>query len=192
MIEDDDLVLTGLKKGDKTVFERIFRNYYAELCGFSLRYVGDPLVAEEIVQDLFCKIWSRRDDLKITSSFKSYLYKATANHSLNFIRHREMERKYFEYVGFEVEEASGVAQYESDGELSVMVGKALSELPEKRREIFEMSRFEGMKYQEIADKLGINIKTVETQMTRALDFLRHYLREFISVIMLIINLKSNL
>jgi RNA polymerase sigma-70 factor, ECF subfamily len=189
MTEEDHIHITGLKNGDRSVFERIFRLYYAELCGFSLRYVADPLIAEEIIQDLFCKLWSRKEELVITTSLKSYLYKAAVNHSLNFIRHREMQRKYFDYVGFEVDEASGDNHFESDGELSILVGKALAEMPGKRREIFELSRFEGLKYQEIADKLGINIKTVETQMTRALDFMRHYLREFISIIWLIISMK---
>jgi RNA polymerase sigma-70 factor, ECF subfamily len=99
-----------------------------------------------------------------------------------------MQRKYFNYVGFEVDDLAGGFNHEPDGELAALVQKALLELPEKRREIFELSRFEGLKYHEIAEKLGINIKTVETQMTRALEFMRKYLKEFITVIMLIINI----
>ena len=159
------------------------------MCRFSLRYVADPIIAEEIIQDLFCKLWIRREELSINMSLRSYLYKAALNHSLNFLRHREMQRKYFEYVGFEVDQVSGNGHYDSDGELSVRISKALAELPEKRREIFELSRFEGLKYHEIAERLGINIKTVETQMTRALDFLRHYLKEYMSAILLIMNVK---
>jgi RNA polymerase sigma-70 factor, ECF subfamily len=187
LTDEDHLLITGLKNGDRAVFERIFRVYYPELCGFTLRYLADPMVSEEVIQDLFCKLWHRREELVINTSLRSYLYKAAANHSINHIRHQEMQRKYFNYVGFEVDEMAGGLHHDSDGELSVMVQKALLELPEKRREIFEMSRFEGMKYHEIADKLGIKIKTVETQMTRALDFMRKYLKEFISVILLIIN-----
>lgn len=187
MTEEDHILITGLKNGDRKIFERIFRAYYSELCGYSLRFVLDPLIAEEIVQDLFCKMWIRREDLVITTSLKSYLYKATGNHSLNHIRHLEIQRKYVDFVGFEVDEVSGGNHYESDAELSEQVSKAIMQLPEKRREIFQLSRFEGLKYHEIADKLGINVKTVETQMTRALDYLRHYLREFIPGIILIIN-----
>ena len=98
-----------------------------------------------------------------------------------------MERRYVGFVGFEMDEATGGSALDSDGELSGVFEKALLRLPQKRREIFEMSRFEGMKYQEIADKLGVNIKTVETQMTRALDFMRRNLKEFLSVTLLIIN-----
>jgi RNA polymerase sigma-70 factor (ECF subfamily) len=188
MTEEDHLLISGLKNGDRTVFEQIFRTYYPEICGFSLRYLPDPLVAEEVVQDLFCKVWFRRNEIVINTSLKSYLYKAAVNHALNYLRHQEMQRKYFDYVGFEVNEVAGGIHYESDGELQGLVQKALLELPEKRREIFEMSRFEGMKYHEIAEKLGINIKTVETQMTRALDFMRQYLKEYISIILLIISI----
>jgi len=187
LTDEDHLLITGLKNGDRSVFEQIFRTYYPELCGFSLRYLADPMVSEEVVQDFFCKLWFRRHELVINSSLKSYLYKAVVNHSINHIRHQDMQRKYFDYVGFEVDEMSGGIQYDSDGELSFLLRKALLELPEKRREIFEMSRFEGLKYQEIADKLGINIKTVETQMTRALEFMRKYLKEFLSIILLIVS-----
>jgi RNA polymerase sigma-70 factor, ECF subfamily len=186
LTELDHIQIEGLKNGDRAVFEQIFRTYYPELCGFSLRYLVDPMVAEEVIQDLFCKLWQRKHELVITVSLKSYLYRAAVNHSLNHIRHNEMQRRHFEYVGFEVDEMDGGIHHESDGELDGLVQKALLELPEKRREIFEMSRFEGLKYHEIADRLGINIKTVETQMTRALDFLRHRLKEFITIILLII------
>ncbi len=185
MNSEDQILISGLKNGDRSIFERIFRTYYPELCGFSLRYLADPLIAEEVVQDLFYKLWIRREELTVNTSLKSYLYKATVNHSLNYIRHREMQRKYVEFVGFDVDEVSGGYMHQSDGELNDRVQKALLALPEKRREIFELSRFEGLKYHEIAEKLGINIKTVETQMTRALDFLRQYLKEYISVILLI-------
>jgi RNA polymerase sigma-70 factor, ECF subfamily len=188
LTNEDQHLISGLKNGDRTIFEQIFRAYYPELCGFSLRYLSDPMVAEEVVQDLFCKLWFRREELIINTSLKSYLYKAAANHSINHIRHQDMQRKYFSYVGFEVDEMAGGLHHDSDGELSLLVQKALLELPEKRREIFEMSRFEGLKYHEIAEKLGINIKTVETQMTRALEFMRKYLKEFISVIALIFNI----
>ena len=190
MTHEDHLLISGLKNGDRTVFEQIFRTYYPELCGFSLRYLVDPLVAEEVIQDLFCKLWFRREELVINSSLKSYLYKAAVNHSINYIRHLEMQRKYFDFVGFEVDEISGGSHTDPDGELSGLVQKALLELPGKRREIFEMSRFDGMKYHEIAEKLGISIKTVEAQVSRALEFMRKYLKEYISIILLIINILS--
>lgn len=188
MTDEDIILVTGLKTGDKTVFEQIFRTYYPELCGYALRYVHDPVLAEEVIQELFFKLWIRREELVITTSLKNYLLRAAINHALNHIRHQEMQRKYMDYVGFEVDSVEGSMHYEPDGELSHRLKKALLQLPEKRREIFMLSRFEGLKYHEIAEKLGINIKTVETQMTRTLEFLRQYLREFISVIILMINM----
>lgn len=191
MIDQDHILISGLKDGDKAVFEQLFRSYYPELCRYSLRFVHDPLVAEEVIQELFFKIWTRREELIINTSLRNYLYKAAYNHSLNFIRHREMHRRYFDYIGFEVDEMTSGELADSDGELSVQVHKALLKLPEKRREIFMMSRFEGLKYHEIAEKLGIHIKTVETQMTRALEFLRDYLKEYIPIILLIISVLKN-
>jgi len=187
--EQDHFLIEGLKRGDRAIFERIFRSYYQELCGFALRYLADPVEAEEVVQDLFFKLWTRREELLINTSLKSYLYKAVANHSLNHLRHLEIQRKYMDYVGFDVNNVSGGIHIDSDGELQRVVKQALQELPEKRREIFEMSRFEGLRYHEIAEKLGINIKTVETQMTRALEFMRRYLQEFMTVILLILSMK---
>ncbi len=187
MNQEDLQLITGLKDGDRAVFEHIFRKYYSELCRFSLRYLPDKLVAEEVIQDLFCKLWFRKSELVINTSLRNYLYKATVNFCLNYLHHQEMERRYVGFVGFEMDEATGGSALDSDGELSGVFEKALLRLPQKRREIFEMSRFEGMKYQEIADKLGVNIKTVETQMTRALDFMRRNLKEFLSVTLLIIN-----
>jgi RNA polymerase sigma-70 factor (ECF subfamily) len=192
MTQEDQQLINGLKRGDRTVFEHIFRNYYPELCRFVLRYLPDKLIAEEVIQDLFCKLWFRREELIINTSLKSYLFRAAVNFSLNHIRHQEMQRKYVDYVGFEVDDVSAGSPEDADDELSGLFHKALLELPEKRREIFEMSRFEGLKYHEIAKKLGINIKTVETQMTRALEFMRNYLKEFISVTILIINTMMKL
>ena len=187
MNQEDLRLINGLKEGDRDIFEYIFRKYYPELCRFSLRYVPDPMVAEEVIQDLFCKLWFRREELVINTSLSSYLFKAAVNYSLNHIRYQEMQRKHIDFVGFDVDEVSGGSPEDTDGELNGYFQKALLELPAKRREIFEMSRFEGLKYHEIAEKLGVNVKTVETQMTRALEFMRRYLKEFISVTLLIIN-----
>ena len=187
MNQEDLQLITGLKNGDRAVFEHIFRKYYPEMCRFSLRYLPDKMAAEEVVQDLFCKLWFRKEEIVINSSLKSYLYGATVNFCLNYLHHLEMERKYVGFVGFEMDENTSGSTMDSDGELTGLFEKALLRLPQKRREIFEMSRFDGLKYQEIADKLGVNIKTVETQMTRALDLMRRHLKEFLPAILLIIN-----
>lgn len=186
MADNDALYLKGLKEGDRFVFEQIFREHYPLLCSYARRYVPDKSTAEEIVQDFFCKLWDKHDDIQINTGFSSYLRKAVINHSLNYTRRVETERKFVDY-GDNLEEIHGTNDHDSNNELSEYITRALLELPEKRREIFELSRFEGLKYHEIAEKLNLSVKTVETQMTRSLEFMRKYLKDFIVTIALIIN-----
>lgn len=186
MADKDALYLKGLKEGDRFVFEQIFRDYYPILCSYARRYVPDKSTAEEIVQDFFCRLWDKHSEIHINTGFSSYLRKSVINHCINHFRKIETERKFVDY-GDNLEEIHGTIDHESNNELNDLFTKALLELPEKRREIFELSRFEGLKYQEIAQKLNINIKTVETQMTRSLEFMRKYLKDFITVIALIMN-----
>jgi RNA polymerase sigma-70 factor (ECF subfamily) len=173
------------------VFEQIFREYYPQLCRYIYRYTADVNQSEEVVQDFFCKLWDKHYEIEISSSFGGYLFKAVTNHFLNYIRRQRKERLLFKQADDNHDE-TGFTTQDTDSELAEKYSLAILQLPEKRREIFEMSRFEGMKYQEIADKLEINIKTVETQMTRSLEFLRKYLKEFISVIVLIISIIQKL
>jgi len=186
MTDKDSLYIKGLKEGNRLVFEQIFREYYPLLCNYARRYTNDRLTAEEIVQDFFCKLWDKHHEIHINTLFGSYLRKAVVNHCLNHFRKLDSERKFIDHED-NMEEIHGTNDHESNGELDALIAKALLELPEKRREIFQMSRFEGLKYHEIAEKLDLNIKTVETQMSRSLEFMRKYLKDFISVIVLIIS-----
>ncbi|MFZ4547856.1 MAG: RNA polymerase sigma-70 factor [Bacteroidales bacterium] len=191
MADKDSLYIKGLKEGDHFVFEQIFREYYPLLCNFARRYTTDKALAEEVVQDFFCRLWDKQNEINITTGLSSYLRKSVLNHCLNFTRKLEIERKFVNY-GENLEELYGTNDFDSNSELSEHLDMALAQLPEKRREIFELSRFEGLKYHEIAEKLNINIKTVETQMTRSLDFMRKYLKDFIISIVLIMNMINKM
>jgi RNA polymerase sigma-70 factor (ECF subfamily) len=186
MDEKDALYLKGIKNGDRIVFEQLFREYYPLLCAYVRRYTADKSSAEEVVQDFFCKLWDKHHEIQVNTSINSYLRKSVFNHCLNYLRKAEIEHRYVNF-GDNLEEIHGTRDHDSNNELSDHVTRALLELPEKRREIFEMSRFEGMKYHEIAEKLNINIKTVETQMVRSLEFMRKYLKDFITIIVLIMS-----
>jgi len=186
MADKDALYLKGLKEGDRFVFEQIFREYYPILCTYARRYTTDKLTAEEIVQDFFCRLWDKHEEIQINTGFSSYIRKSVINHCLNHTRKIEIDRKFINF-GENLEEIYGTNDHDSNNELSEHITRALLELPEKRREIFELSRFDGLKYQEIAEKLNLSIKTVETQMARSLEFMRKYLKDFIAVIVLIMN-----
>lgn len=192
MTEKDELYIIGLQQGDRVVFEQIFREYYPLLCNFARRYIYDKSTAEEVVQDFFCKLWDRHDQIHINTSFGSYLYKSVTNYCFNHYRNLEIERKVIVENAENLDELPGNHDLDPGTVLSEKISKALLELPEKRREIFELSRFEGLKYHEIAAKLNLNIKTVETQMARSLEFLRTHLKEYLKTIALIISVLTKL
>lgn len=172
-----------IQKGSLYAYELIFRRYYVSLCGFATRFVHQPEIAEEIVQNVFLKLWERRATLSIETSLKSYLFRAIYNGCNNHLVHTKVKNKYLSLA----QDAALRQQSLSDPVLDSLTYKELDEsitqsieaLPEECKRIFKMSRFDGLKYAEIADQLGISIKTVETQISRALARLREDLRDFL-------------
>ncbi|GAB4245263.1 MAG: RNA polymerase sigma-70 factor [Ekhidna sp.] len=161
---------------DPNHFEITYKRYFTMLVGFAFQYVEDGDVAEDIVQEVFSKIWNQANEIDIRTNEKSYLFGAVRNACLNHIRHEKVKEAHASETKHEVIE--GVAFLEME-ELQEKVDRALAELPEKRRQIFEMSRFEGKKYHEIATELNISVKTVETQMSRALKVMREMLGSYL-------------
>ncbi len=179
-----NILIDGLKNGDQKVFDRIFRLYYSPLCKYCMRYVADAESAEEIVQELFCKLWMKREDLVIHTSMQSYLYQAVRNYALNEISQKKLQEKHRQFIGFAVKNQEDHSDLLEEADLDQLIRTALLRLPDKRREVFELSRHEGLKYQQIADKLNISVKTVEAQMTKALGQLRSMLKDYLPVIVL--------
>lgn len=172
---------------DKGDFENLFRLYYQDLCSYAHHFLKDSAAAEEIVQDIFFKLWEKREQLKVTTSIKAYLFQSTRNRCLNVIKHidirenykqqNEQVRKSSELEGFDEMEVS---------ELQDKIQVAISKLPPERQKIFMLSRYEGLRYKEIAKKLGLSPKTVENQMGRALKFLREELVEYLPLLLIIL------
>jgi RNA polymerase sigma-70 factor (ECF subfamily) len=154
-------------RGDELVFEQLFRAWYARLVLFAFKFLSDRQEAENIVQMVFIKYWEKRKELKI-ESLNSYLMTAVRNSCLNELK----RRPHF----YSVEEQFNLAEEKDedgyDEELIKKVQDAIDEMPPQRQKIFKMSRFEGVKYKEIAFRLGISPKTVEAQMGKALKTLR--------------------
>ncbi|RZS63972.1 RNA polymerase sigma-70 factor (ECF subfamily) [Pseudobacter ginsenosidimutans] len=170
-----------------TAFENVFKSHFKSLHSYAYTIVKDDMVAEEMVQNVFCKIWEKKGHLEIETSLTAYLYRAVYNESLNHIKHQKVRLAYQAHASYQMKEQTDSASKKvllSD--LEQKLRKAMSELPEQCRTIFQMSRFEELKYQEIADRLGISIKTVENQMGKALKLLRSKLIDFLPLLLIIL------
>ena len=168
---------------DKGTFEELFRSYFTPLCSFAQKYVGDIDEAKDIVHNVFINLWNKREDIDLNTSLKSYLFQGVYNRSLNYIRdHKKLVR--FDTPQTEAELGQYVESRDhlESSETENRINRALDDLPDKCREIFLMNRFDGLKYREIAEKLNISIKTVETQMSRALKTLREKLSDMITIL----------
>jgi RNA polymerase sigma-70 factor, ECF subfamily len=175
-------ILERIRNGDKEAFETIFRAYYQSLCIFSLRYLKRTDLAEEIVQDIFVTIWDKRSNLQFETSLKSYLYRAVHNNSLKFLQHQKVVDKHAQYLIAQKEQY----YYEPLNNLQIaevtkLLENAFKSMPQKTREIFTLSRDEGLKYAEIAEKMEISVKTVEAHMGNALKILRENLNEYLNI-----------
>lgn len=167
-------------------FEQIFHSLYGELCSYANMFLKDLEAGEEIVQELFVKLWENRESVDIKSSVRSYLLRAVRNSCLNFLKHQKVEESYKQYNEEIRNESSFALDEEYVGsELELKIREVIDQLPPERKKIFLMSRFEGLKYREIADKSGISIKTVENQMGKAIKFLREELAEYTTLLILI-------
>ncbi|MFD2574399.1 RNA polymerase sigma-70 factor [Spirosoma soli] len=182
----DQEILSAIQLGDERVFEAVFRQHYNALCQYGYSFLKDWDDAEEVVQAVFMTIWEKRDGLEINISLKSYLYRAVHNRCLNRIKHLTVQAEHRSHVAAEVGQLyEAPAQVLMANELSDRLQEAIQQLPDQCRLIFTMSRFEELKYQEIADRLGLSIKTVENQIGKALRILRTELAEYLPVLILL-------
>jgi RNA polymerase sigma-70 factor (ECF subfamily) len=157
----------NIQQKDEGTFERYYKEHYKSFFLMSCKYVKDPALAEEIVNDVFLKLWEDGDKIKIESSLKSYIYRAVINRSINLLNKSKRELSHRTDINAIPEESYELRQIE-ENELTVKIYAAIDQLPDQCRRVFEMSRFEELKQQEIADKLGISIKTVKNHITLAL------------------------
>jgi len=171
---------------DIASYESLFKRYYSELCGFANNYLQDIEAAEEIVQAFFVKYWEKRAQYSEVQFKKAYFYTSIKNACLNQLKHIEVREEYKIHNQREMEaEKYSVADELDATELSEKIRQSIENLPEKRREIFIMSRYDGLRYKEIADKLKISLKTVENQMGSALKHLRLDLVDYLTILILI-------
>ena len=171
----DTELLERLRRGDTSAFDVIFRTWYGPLVGTAERMLRDRAVAEELVQDVMLELWRRRETLSSDGSAQAYLFQATRNRVLNHLRHLKIEQRSEPEVRGESSSNPPADAALVQQELSTAVQRAVQALPDRCREVFELSRVHGLKYAEIAHALGISVKTVEAQMGKALRTLRERL-----------------
>ncbi len=178
-----------VKEGNERAFENIFRTYYAMLCNYANNFFQQSEDAEEVVQATFIRMWEKREQIEVQTSLKSYLFRAVHNAALNRLKQQNR------FESMDVLDASSTPHaYEQVGvetkELSALIQQQIETLPPQCRAIFTLSRFENMKYAEIADALNLSIKTVENQMGKALKMLRVGLKPYLNLIFLTILAKE--
>lgn len=175
-MNNNELLFSQFLKGNKQSFEILFKRFYAPLCAYAYTYVHDYDEAEDLIQGFFAKIWDSQPDIRINTSVKNYFFRSVRNLSLNHIKHRAVVDQHQKETLRNMEIADN-EQSASDFVLVERINFHIDQLPPKRREIFLLSRQHDLKYREIADRLNISVKTVETQMGLALKELRNKLSE---------------
>ena len=171
-------MIRRIRNGDKKEFESLFRSSYVSLVLYAKTLIKDHDTAEEIVQDLFFRLWQDKEKINIESSLNGYLFRSVHNKCLHYIEHSRVVIRHAEEMIYRQtenqESPSDILNYK---ELQEKIARILERLPAKCGKIFTMSRFEGLKYTEIAEKLSVSVKTVEANMGRALKEFRKELAQ---------------
>lgn len=174
----DSEIIRRIRQGDVGQFESLFRSSYISLVKYAKTIVRDHDTAEEIVQDLFFRLWKDKEKIQIESSLNGYLFRAVHNRCLHHIEHGRVVEKYsHEFAAGEAESQEDPADIMHYKELQSKIARIIERLPERCGKIFCMSRYEGLKYSEIAERLSVSIKTVESNMGKALKEFRKVLAE---------------
>ncbi len=176
----DQQLMEQLKQGNEKALEILFKKYYSSLTRFANTILKDKASAEDMVQDVFMKIWNNSNRIEINSSLKAYLFTATRNHCFNLLKRADRDEVSAEAI--ENDSSLSVNDIEEKiaaKSLNLKIQEAIELLPEKCKLTFQLSRFENMSYKEIAETMNVSVKTVENQMGKALSTLRLHLKPFL-------------
>jgi RNA polymerase sigma-70 factor (ECF subfamily) len=184
---NNERLIPQLLAGDEQTFERVYKYFLKPLHVYAINMLKDEDVAKGMVQNIFLKLWERRSTLSFSGSLQAYLYAAVYHECLNYLRHEKVKVNHQDHIVYSIKDNTESSDRMELTDLKEKLAEALNGLPEKCRTVFQLSRFEELKYQEIADHLGISIKTVEAQMGKALKILRYKLLEYLPVIISLIS-----
>lgn len=179
-------LVQALQNGDERAVETLFKSLYQRLCNYANTILNDIYESEEVVQQVFVQLWEKRETMEITTSVQSYLFRAVRNTSLNKIKHEKVRRIYAEEVSALAQQSEPATVTSFHNELQNQIHVAIESLPEQCRLVFKLSRFEELKYAEIAEQLGISLKTVENHMGKALKLMREQLKDYLAAWLLFI------
>lgn len=173
---EEHIILKKLREGDSEALDILYLRYASKVRDFAFRLLRDRTGAEDITHDIFLKVWEQRRSMGSVLSFKGYLFRMTRNAIFNAFKHRQVEYRYQAQAGAaERPEAPATDERVSTDDLLAMIDLAVSNMPEQRRRVFRMSRYENMSYNDIAEALDISPKTVQYHISGALAELRKLL-----------------
>lgn len=180
MIKDEELfIFNRMAEGDKEAFRFFFEKYYPDLCNLVNLYLRDAIMSEEIVQDIFIYFWEKKEKIKIESSVKSYLLRASKNRSINFIRDERSKLDIHQRLAdFNRQSADMPDKVMDANQVREVIDHAINNLPDRCREVYILGKEKNLSYKEISEEMGISVKTVEVQMGIALKKLREQLRPY--------------
>lgn len=175
-INDEDLC-KRIKSGEKDAYQILFEKYAPRIYNFSLTYLKNRDDAEELVQNVFLKIWEKRNSLDATQNLKSFIFKIAVNTIYDFIRRKNIEHAYEDYARLNFKPNENYTWHSVIfEEMKNNLDKLVLQLPEQQQKIFQLSKLEGLTNKEISQKLKLSKRTVENHLYRALTFLKKHFK----------------
>lgn len=176
----EKVLISKLKQGSKDAFSFIFITYYKDLVLFATNFTHEIDTAQEIIQDTFLKIWEDHDEIDIKVSLKSYLLKTVQNRCIDWLRHVKVQQKFKdEALISSINYEFNADNYLINSEIEGLIRDALNKIPPEFSQAYRMHRYKGLKYQEIAEKLNVSVRTVEVRIGKALSALRDELHDYL-------------
>lgn len=184
-MDTDEKLFVAIKAGDKKAFDMLFIKYFPMLCAYARQFLSQE-ESEDIVQDVMMEIWEKRQDIEIKTSASSYLFGAVRNRCISYCTNTKRRGRIHRLIFEDVQEQIEDSDYYAAKELYHRLQAALKKLPPTYREAFELNRFEGKTYQQIAEKFGVSSKTIDYRICKSLKILREELKDFLPVLMLLV------
>lgn len=177
MLHNEKELLTQTAEGDENAFRQLFDHYWNHIYSVAFSLTKSAVISEEIVQDVFLKIWLNKEKLTSVTKFDAYLFTVARNHIYNELRKKTLEPLFVEHLEQHFSQSSSLPDQEmSFKETNQLINKLVEKLPSQQRAVFRLSRYEGFSHNKIAEELGISALTVKSHMTKALGYIRHFLQ----------------